>query len=512
MPLTIKQENKTPLLVLSLLLILQIIIFAPHVGRGFVTDDFTWLENSVQNGKINFTGPFTNTTGFYRPLVGLSFGVQYTLHHMNPLPYGLFNMILHILNIILVFLVLHNLEQTKPFAAAGAALFALNAKAANMAVCWISGRTTLLFSFFLLLSLYLYLKDRKDSPPLIRSTRFFFVGVFFLAALLSKETAAAAPLFIFLFTALNTDRKNGKPRLKEIQERLYTGLYIGIKSILPFILPLIVYFLLRSRSNAFTPFTAPSYYTYTFAPGILLKNISEYIIRSAVLDIYILAVITLLALIYRQKKNPAAPPANGKTMLTGVWWFLCFLLPTLPLSARSDLYAYLPQIGLHVLFLVFVTRSPYLSPFIFPFQQDGENGTKGKSKTRRFITTAAILLLLIPWTLYLRTKAGSEHQKAASSYLFTGQMVAAASKIPEGSKILVVDTHANENHSPSKTVAYGFNAMLYLYFPEKKLTGEFVTLDNARELTRKELKNTLNFTWKNNKLTRFGRKLPHGND
>jgi hypothetical protein len=507
MPLKIKREIKISLLIILLLLVLQIIIFAPHVGRGFITDDFTWLENSVQNGKINITGPFTNTTGFFRPLVGLSFGIQYALHGMNPLPYGLFNMILHMLNIILLFLVLQNYEKTKPFAAAATALFALNSKAANMAVCWISGRTTLLVSFFFLLSLYLYLNDRKDSPSPLRAIRFFFIGFFFLASLLSKETTAAAPIFIFLFAALETENQKGKSLLKEYKDRFYKGM----KAILPFVLPLIVYFLLRLRSNAFTPFTAPSYYQYTFAPGILMKNIGEYIVRSALLDIYILLIIISLALVFRVKKNPAAPGVNREIMLSGILWFLCFLFLTLPLPARSDLYAYLPQIGLHVLFLAFITRSPFLSPVIFLFRHDSEIKIESELRTRRTITTIVLLLLFISWTAYLWLKAGSERQKAVSSSLFTDQMAAAAVNLPEGSNIRVVDIHADEKNSPAKTVAYGFNALLNLYFPEKQLTGVIITVDSARELTRKELKNTVNYTWEKNKLTRFGRKLPRGN-
>jgi len=93
--------------------------------------------------------PFTKTTGFFRPLVSLTFGLQYQLHGLHPKPFGLFNLLLHLLNIILVYFLLTCRKETKQYALGATILFALNAKAAGMAVGWISGRTTLLVSFFL---------------------------------------------------------------------------------------------------------------------------------------------------------------------------------------------------------------------------------------------------------------------------------------------------------------------------------------------------------------------------
>ena len=139
--------------------------YLPHVGRGFISDDFIWLRESAPCGRIDLHRLFGTTTGFFRPLVGLSFGLQFQRSGTAPRAYGLFNLLLHLLNVILAFLLLRGWARTRPLAAWGAALFALNLKAAGMAVGWISGRSELLFSFFLLLAFRsCLLAGRKPRP------------------------------------------------------------------------------------------------------------------------------------------------------------------------------------------------------------------------------------------------------------------------------------------------------------------------------------------------------------
>jgi hypothetical protein len=456
------------------------------VGTGFVTDDFNWLESVVRSGKVEYLRSFTSTTGFFRPLVGLSFAIQYRLHGMNPKAYGLFNMFLHMLNTILVYLLLSQWEKSRPLALPATVLFGLNAKAANMAVGWISGRTTLMFSFFMLLSLYLFLKERHHSLPHYRPLRFIFIFTSYMAALLSKETAVAVPIFVFLFVVLNSNSNAGLPGVKE---RLKKGVVVTI----PFILPLMVYFLLRFNSDAFTPFNAPAYYSYTLAPYVLLKNISEYITRAGLLDMYTIIVFVIIGGIYGFKRNPPAKRMDRSAPTLGLLWFLSFLLPVLPLTIRSDLYAYFPQIGLHVVFLSFFSR----------FFQIKNIGDKRKNM-HRYALVVSMGVLLTVWVGYLWIKAESACKTATNSALFTNQMVKAVSQIAPGSRILIIDTQVGEEYSPSKTVAYGFNPMLNLYYPHKHFSGTIIPFDKLSEMKGKEKESPgiLYFIWQKDRLIR----------
>ena len=153
----IKKRN---VLVLAIILVVQLVLLLPHAGSGFIKDDFKWIDNAVTDGRVDYLKPFTSNTGFYRPLVSLSFGLQYFYFQMNPLPYGLLNLLIHLLNIFLVYLMLRSFESLRSYALLVTVLFSLNVKTVTMAVGWISGRTTLLYSFFVLLVLYL---SRKGS-------------------------------------------------------------------------------------------------------------------------------------------------------------------------------------------------------------------------------------------------------------------------------------------------------------------------------------------------------------
>lgn len=485
-----KNFFSSPLFILVLLLIVQIIIFAPRVGQGFVTDDLTWLENVVPDGKVDYLRPFSKTTGFFRPLVGISFGLQFQWHGMNAAPYGFFNLFLHLMNIILLYLLLTGWKKTRPYALWAVVLFALNAKAGNMAVGWISGRTTLLFAFFILLTLYSYLKIPKKNP-----LRFLLTAVFFFAALLSKESAAAAPVFIFLFSFLGFNEADAGKAMNFIKR-----LKSAFCSVAVFILPLLVYFLLRFNSDAMSPLNAPDVYGYSFSPLLLLKNFSEYIIRSGLLDFYVLIVVFLMVWVSRilpGGKRPAAAGSipqslsaklgNLRAFLPGALWFFAFLLPILPVPARSDLYVYLPQVGLHIAALTFIV--PLWKQLTF------------KRDIRRYVSFCLIFILSVTWIGYLFLKAESIEKKGRASARFTDQVVYSIHKVPAGSEIIIMDKHYNDKYSPAKVIAYGFDSLLDLYYPEKNLSGKIISPKKITDLTFKP--GLFVFSYENNLLKKI---------
>ena len=461
-------EIRKTVSLLGLLIFTQLIIFAPHVGTGFVTDDFIWLGNVVTNGEVDCLKPFSITTGFYRPMVSLTFGLQYRLHGMNAGPYGWFNLFLHLLNVILVFLLFSTIEVSRPYSLAAAALFAFNVKGNIMAVGWISGRTTLLFTFFMLISLLSYVKLRRQPPKhgqkpnLKRILLHISAALFYLAALLSKETALAAPVFVFLFSFFiqNTGDKTSLQKART-----------AFLSTLVFLLPLLLYCVLRIKSNAIDPFNAPDIYRYTLAPGVILKNLWEYITRAAVLDILIIVWLAAVVLVSHGKLK-SAEKIDGKTLIPGLGWFLCFLLTVLPLPVRSDIYVYFPQVGLHLMSLVLIF---YL--------------WKKIKKTKAVLLP--LILIIFAWIGYFYVRAGISAEKGKSSVVFTRQVVQAVSKMKTGSRIFIVDMDRDKRYSPTGTVAYGFASLLNLYYPHKRFTGEIIPPGKVAQI--KCNKNSLNF-------------------
>ena len=394
--------------ILAFVLFALLAAYLPQVGRGFVTDDFIWMRESVHDGRIDLPRLLRTTTGFFRPLVGLSFGLQFQGHGTDPRAYGLFNLLLHLLNVILAFMLLRSWRRTRPLAAWGAALFALNLKAAGMAVGWISGRSELLFSFFLLLAFWSCLQAGKEAPALLRAARYSLCFAFYLAALLSKETAVAAPLFVFLFVFLDS---KGGPRPGDILKRTLRSL----RAALPFLAALPIYFLLRFQSDAFTPFNAPAYYRFNLSPLLLLENIREYLTRSAALDILILAIIMGFFLFRRNRVAGHSATADRGVIASGLLWFLCFLLPCLFLEARSDLYAYLPQLGLHLAFLAWLTAYAPFTGLLGTFTSAGPKD-RGSSRSLAWV----LMLCLIGWSTFLGYRARGDRSRIKPAAFFAG--------------------------------------------------------------------------------------------
>jgi hypothetical protein len=446
--------KKAEVWALALLTFLQVIIYAPNVGKGFIRDDFTWLDNVVREGHADYIRPFTRTTGFFRPLVSFTFGIQYQLHGLRPEPFGFFNLVLHILNLILVYLLLSCRKESKPYALWTAALFGLNGKAAAMAVGWVSGRTTLLFSFFTLLSFYAYLRLPRKGI-----TRPALTGIFYLAALLSKETAAAAPIFVFLYVFFKRGRDTG-------ERAIFYRVKAAANTTSIFIVPLAVYLFFRFRSDAMTPFDAPAFYRYNFSPPLLIENFIEYFVRAGLLDVYIILILAvLLTLSFLlgkgfKEKFRSGPRLDLKAMVWGSLWFVCFILPELFIPARSSLYSYFPQIGLH---LAALTAIVFLASKL--------------PETRKLVRPAALALfcfLSIGWLGFLWDMSRSAKLQGEASRRFTAQITRATSGLAPETKVFVVDGQFGNDLSPSRIVSYGFQPLLNLYHPHKHLSGMII--------------------------------------
>jgi hypothetical protein len=481
----IKEDKQKKLFLLAAVLVFQVVIYAPHVGTGFITDDFVWLDNTVVNGEVDYLRPFTATTGFYRPMVSLTFALQYRLHGMNPRPYGWLNLLLHLVNILLVYLVLSSVEISRPYALWVTALFAINAKGPAMAVGWISGRTTLLFTFFMLLALYIYLNIRQqpagkkwDSKRILQYSG---VGILYFAALLSKETAAALPVFVFLASFL-VQKKENRQGLEVLFKKIQTAFF----QTAVFLVPLLLYFVLRLNSNAMTPFDAPDFYRYTLAPLIILKNLSEYIIRAGILDMAVILWLLVVLLFTRRKTKPAGG-INRPVLIAGGGWFLCFLLPTLLIPVRSDIYVYIPQVGFHLLAL----------PVIFFLWE--RTGLNNKKRIKQAIALLPIGILVLAYLGQLAVTAAVNGKNGYSSYLFTQQVRQCIADMKNGDHVFVIDGQAEGKRSPGRTVSYGFEPLLKLYAPRKGLMGKIIPPADAAQVNCDE-QSLHFFPWGNGRL------------
>jgi|AGTN01.2.fsa_nt_gi hypothetical protein len=190
--------------------VLLAIIFACYghtLNNFFVADDlwqvhYAWktVSGDWQLFWQNFSGNYISVPGFqlYRPVLGLTFVVDFLLWQTNPLGYHLTSTLLYAGNVLLLYYFCLELsrewalKRSLGFSFCAAALFASTPLHCE-AVTWLSGRADILAGFFYMLSLYLVALSRRKSRKLLLG----FALLSFILALGSKEISVCLPLVVF---------------------------------------------------------------------------------------------------------------------------------------------------------------------------------------------------------------------------------------------------------------------------------------------------------------------------
>jgi hypothetical protein len=291
-------------------------IYGSSVGKGFVADDFGWILDSRVAGAHDLGAIFFKSTGFYRPVVGLTFAADYALFGVHPLGYGLTNVLLASICAVLLFLVARELSLPSAAATLAVALWLLNPHGINTAVLWMSGRTSLLLSMGSLAAVLMVLRGHPFLALLPAAV-----------ALFSKEEAFLLPAILFLWWI--GFRRADLPSKKQM------ALWWLCSAAL-----LAVYLALRFQTGAMTPWTAPPYYRFTANPAVILRNIREYADRAMTFP----AAVALLAWIVL-RPSPDRPPMSRSVLICGAAWIVGGYGLTMFLPVRSSLYACYPSAG-----------------------------------------------------------------------------------------------------------------------------------------------------------------------
>ncbi|MFW5822311.1 MAG: tetratricopeptide repeat protein [Tangfeifania sp.] len=188
----ILQSNRNSLLIL---LILTAICYSPVVKNEFVTfDDGVLIHNNpiITDDGVSVKEIFQSKdfTPHYKPLVFLTWRAEYQLFGENPLPFLLNNLLLHLLNTVLLFLIglklfpllKTDIQNTRLFSFIIALLFAIHPIHVE-SVAWATERKDVLYSFFFLLGWLLYFRflEEKKTYLLVLSV------VSYALVLLSKS-------------------------------------------------------------------------------------------------------------------------------------------------------------------------------------------------------------------------------------------------------------------------------------------------------------------------------------
>ena len=324
----------------------------PHVHAGFTADGIKWAFARSDFGH------------HWNPLTWMSHMLDWQIFSRNPAGHHLVNLLLHAANTLLLFMIMGRTTRAPWRSAFVAALFALHPLHVEP-VAWVSGRSYLLASFFLLLTIGSYVAWVNRGGRL----RYLKTALLFALALMAKPLLVAVPLLLLMLDYWPLKRTRTSRRFPDKRTVQRSGARLLIEKIplfllaiaaatvtlglhwtsatamaapkidLPLRLANAVVSYLRYLGKAFWPANLSPFYPHPYLPAGVPWTTTQ-IIASTIL----LAAITVLVIVFRRKRY----------LLVGWLWFLLTLLPVIGLvqageQAMADRYGYVALIGLFVM-------------------------------------------------------------------------------------------------------------------------------------------------------------------
>jgi tetratricopeptide (TPR) repeat protein len=185
-------------LAVGVVLLATAFLYAPALNHQFTNwDDDRQITANPDIRDLSPQGVGKMFSSFYvslyQPLTSLGFAVQYRLFGLDPRVYHTVNVLLHLANIVLVYLFVRSLASQAGIALVVAALFAVHPLQVEVAA-WASSLSILLSSLFYVGAMTTYVAYVRSG----RKCYFAGVLVLFLLALLAKTTAATLPLMLLV--------------------------------------------------------------------------------------------------------------------------------------------------------------------------------------------------------------------------------------------------------------------------------------------------------------------------
>jgi protein O-mannosyl-transferase len=363
-------EKYQGIMAVLLLVAMVLLLYWPVAGYDFIDmdDNLYLLENpGIQKGisreGISWAMTTLYTTNWH-PLTWLSLMADYELHGLNAAGYHVHNLLLHILNAVLLFLVLRRMTRETWKCLTVAVLFAVHPLNIE-SVAWIAERKNLLSTLFWILTLFAYVRY-TERPGWMRYTPALLL---FALGLTAKPMLVTLPFVLLLLDYWPLRRFSPAGRWND-----ESGPAHGRFVLWPLLKEKIPFFLLSLCSGLITLYAAKtggtvksmaafplagrienalvafvSYLDKTFRPVDLVifypyPTTGHPLWQSAAALLLLTAVTVFVAL--KRKKHPY--------LITGWFWYLITLLPVIGiiqvgLQSMANRYAYIPLIGIFVL-------------------------------------------------------------------------------------------------------------------------------------------------------------------
>ncbi|MGD1041711.1 MAG: tetratricopeptide repeat protein [Sedimentisphaerales bacterium] len=350
------------------------VAYEPIRHNGFVTydDDLYVTENTHVNGGItrqSVAWAFTINydTGNWHPVTWLSHMVDCEIYGLNPLGHHITNLLIHVANSLLLFLLLFKMTGARWRSAFVAATFALHPIHVE-SVAWAAERKDVLSGLFWMLTILAYVYYAKR--PNIR--RYVLVLSAFVMSLMSKPIVVTLPFVLLLLDywplgRLMRRRNNNATVTREQQSASVIYQKASIQGLLVEKVPMfmssavssVITLVAQKRGGAFVPLenwplntrvinALGCYYNYIvkilYPKGLAVLYPLPENTESGAAALAVIGAAVLLVLWGRRKR----------WLVVGLLWYLGTLVPVIGLvqvgwQIMADRYTYLPSIGVFII-------------------------------------------------------------------------------------------------------------------------------------------------------------------
>lgn len=331
--------------------------YAPTTHFPFVRfdDDVRLVTNDPVRAGLSGQGLYWAFTsmwaGSWSPISWISHMLDFTLYAGDAGGHHATNVVLHALNVVLLFALLRAASGHTLRSACVALLLAIHPIHVET-VAWVSERKGLLSSGFAFASLWCYVVDAHRAQPRFRTLSLFFLAL----GLMAKPMLVSVPFVMLLLERLRSDAPPPAP----LSRRLL--------SIWPWLA-------MSAVSVAITVFAQEQAGTLRDLQQLPLLPRVENALVTSVLYLWKLAWPTRLSALYPHPYLPGGFPwsplqvvgaaafwiavgalawrSGHRALRIGLLWYAVTLLPVLGLvqvgsQAMADRYAYLPAIGIYL--------------------------------------------------------------------------------------------------------------------------------------------------------------------
>lgn len=342
--------EERPYVLLAAVICFVFVIYLPALDIYLRGDDFEWLNESYGIWQ-NLSVLFQRINHFFRPLIKLSYLLNYTFFKTQVPFYNLFNILIHLLNVFLLYIFILKISGKNHIAFLTCLAYG-SSPIYSESILWTAGRVDSILLVFMLIVLLLFNNNNEKQPapasqkPPLRGSLKVYCGrhivilLLSLCALGAKETWMLLPFLVLSFLLVVKQIPLKETFQKTLPLFLLLFLYIGYFIVLPI----------------FAQSFPPTAYAKLGIVGAIEKFgflIFEYI---GLNDAFggatwqnILIILLLVGLGYRFIVS------RNRIALWGLIWMLLSISISLPIAFAPSRYNYIPLVGFWIMVIAFLS-------------------------------------------------------------------------------------------------------------------------------------------------------------